>query len=55
MPKANVTQYAVLGLLTMQPRSGYDIKRFVESTISHFWHESLLQKWLLQNQMHLLL
>ena len=40
MPKANVTQYAVLGLLTMQPRSGYDIKRFVESTISHFWHES---------------
>jgi len=40
MPKANVTRYAVLGLLTMQPRSGYDIKRFVESTISHFWHES---------------
>ncbi len=40
MPKANVTRYAVLGLLNMQPRSGYDIKRFVESTLGHFWHES---------------
>ncbi len=40
MPKANVTRFAVLGLLNMQPRSGYDIKRFVESTLGHFWHES---------------
>jgi len=40
MPKANITRFAVLGLLNMQPRSGYDIKRFVESTLSHFWHES---------------
>ena len=40
MPKANITRFAVLGLLNMQPRSGYDIRRFVESTLSHFWHES---------------
>ena len=40
MPKPNVTQYAILGLLNAQPRTGYDIKRFVATTMSHFWNES---------------
>ena len=40
MPKQNLTQYAVLGLLNLEPRTGYDIKQFVGSTMSHFWNES---------------
>ncbi len=43
MPKTNLTQYTILGLLDMQPRSGYDIKQFVKSSMGHFWHES--QRW----------
>jgi DNA-binding PadR family transcriptional regulator len=40
MPKQNLTQYTVLGLLSLEPRTGYDIKQFVETTMSHFWNES---------------
>jgi PadR family transcriptional regulator AphA len=40
MPKQNLTQYAVLGLLNLEPRTGYDIKQFVDSTMGHFWNES---------------
>ncbi|MHC4218078.1 MAG: PadR family transcriptional regulator [Planctomycetota bacterium] len=40
MPKQNLTQYTVLGLLNLEPRTGYDIKQFVETTMSHFWNES---------------
>lgn len=36
----NRTTYAILGLLTQGPKSGYDIKREAETTISHFWKES---------------
>ena len=40
MPKQNLTQYAVLGLLNLEPRTGYDIKQFVDATMGHFWNES---------------
>ena len=40
MPKQNLTQYAVLGLLNLEPRTGYDIKQFVDTTMGHFWNES---------------
>ena len=32
--------WAVLGLLSLGPRSGYDIKRVVDRTIRHFWAAS---------------
>jgi DNA-binding PadR family transcriptional regulator len=32
--------WAVLGLLALGPRSGYDIKRSVDRTIRHFWAAS---------------
>jgi DNA-binding PadR family transcriptional regulator len=32
--------WAVLGLIALQPRSGYDIKRIVDRTIRHFWAAS---------------
>jgi len=34
------SRYAVLGILTVEPMSGYDIKKFIESSVSHFWRES---------------
>jgi PadR family transcriptional regulator AphA len=34
------TPFTILGCLTMRPMSGYDIKQFLEQTISHFWSES---------------
>ena len=34
------TQYAILGLLAMGPKSGYDIHKTVQSALSHFWRES---------------
>jgi DNA-binding PadR family transcriptional regulator len=38
--KLNRTAYAILGLLMFSPRTGYDIKREVETKIRHFWNES---------------
>lgn len=40
MTRTNRTEYAILGLLALGPRSGYDIKRDVEEALGHFWHES---------------
>lgn len=31
---------AILGVLTIEPMSGYDMKRFSERSLAHFWHES---------------
>ncbi len=40
MSRANPTEFAILGLLSKAPSSGYDIKREVEERLSHFWSES---------------
>lgn len=34
------TRWTVLGCLSIEPMSGYDIKRFIDRTIVHFWSES---------------
>lgn len=34
------TPYTILGCLTVEPMSGYDIKQFVDDCIAHFWNES---------------
>jgi PadR family transcriptional regulator AphA len=34
------TRYALLGILTNGPMSGYDMKQFIDESISHFWSES---------------
>jgi DNA-binding PadR family transcriptional regulator len=36
----NKTRYAILGVLSIKPCSGYDIKKFCDKTISHFWNEN---------------
>ncbi len=40
MATKNKTRYAILGVLNMKPCSGYDIKKFCDKTISHFWNEN---------------
>lgn len=40
MAKLNKTRYAILGVLEMHPCSGYDIKKFCDYGISHFWNEN---------------
>ncbi|MCU0611583.1 MAG: PadR family transcriptional regulator [Candidatus Eisenbacteria bacterium] len=40
MARTNKTRYAVLGLLSSGPKSGYDIRRESEHGIGHFWHET---------------
>ncbi|WP_066497933.1 PadR family transcriptional regulator [Abyssisolibacter fermentans] len=40
MPKINKTQYAILGVLSISPKSGYNIKKFIESSIGYFWNEN---------------
>lgn len=40
MPKTNRTKYAVLGMLSFQPMSGYDMKKGFDGSIAHFWNEN---------------
>jgi DNA-binding PadR family transcriptional regulator len=40
MPAVNKTRCALLGVLNMGAYSGYDIRRGIEQSIGHFWHES---------------
>lgn len=40
MAKENRGKYAILGLLSWGPMSGYGIKKAVEQSLSNFWNES---------------
>jgi PadR family transcriptional regulator, regulatory protein AphA len=40
MPRENKTRYAVLGLLSYGPASGYDIRRIYARSLGNFWNES---------------
>jgi PadR family transcriptional regulator, regulatory protein AphA len=40
MARANKTKYAILGLLSLKPASGYDIKKIVDESIGFFWNEN---------------
>lgn len=39
-PRARSTPYAVLGMLSVAPMSGYDIRKESEQSIGYFWSES---------------
>lgn len=43
MARPNRTRFAVLGMLAMGERSGYDLKKDFEHRMSHFWAESVGQ------------
>src|SRR5262245_13575968 len=38
--ESTAVTWAVLGLVALEPRTGYDIKRAVDRTIRHFWAAS---------------
>ena len=38
--KKSKTRFAVLGILSYGPMSGYDIKKFYEKNVAGFWNES---------------
>jgi DNA-binding PadR family transcriptional regulator len=40
MKKENTTKYAILGVLSIMPCSGYDIKKISDMSLSHFWSEN---------------
>jgi PadR family transcriptional regulator AphA len=40
MAHINTTQYALLGMLSFMPMSGYDLKKFIDKSISFFWSEN---------------
>jgi PadR family transcriptional regulator, regulatory protein AphA len=37
---SNRSEYAILGMLSLKPMSGYDIRKNVQQSIAHFWNES---------------
>lgn len=39
MTRENKAKFAVLGILSTSPSSGYDIKKMMEKTTNHFWRE----------------
>jgi len=43
MARTNRTRYVILGLLSLGPRSGYDIRREVREVTGYFWNESFGQ------------
>lgn len=40
MARRNKTRFAILGILSLDPKSGYEIRKFVKASIGYFWHES---------------
>jgi DNA-binding PadR family transcriptional regulator len=41
--KENKSRYALLGMLSLQPMSGYDLKKFTEGSTANFWQENYAQ------------
>ena len=40
MAMKNTTRYAILGILSLSPGSGYDIKKYCDTVIANVWHEN---------------
>ncbi len=40
MGRENKSKYAVLGVLSLGPMSGYDVKKTIEMSLGNFWSES---------------
>src|SRR5574341_1498722 len=38
--KASRSQYAILGMVSLRPMTGYEVKQTIERGIGNFWHES---------------
>jgi DNA-binding PadR family transcriptional regulator len=49
--RANTSRYAILGVLSRRPMSGYDVKKLIERSIAHFWNESYGQIYPILNRL----
>ncbi|TAK73072.1 MAG: PadR family transcriptional regulator, partial [Dehalococcoidia bacterium] len=36
-------KHALLGILSLEPMTGYEVKRFFDSSVQHFWNAELSQ------------
>jgi PadR family transcriptional regulator, regulatory protein AphA len=52
MARVNPTEFAILGLLAEEARTGYDIKKVVEERLSHFWSESFGHLYPMLRRLH---
>ncbi|GHO97988.1 hypothetical protein KSF_080360 [Reticulibacter mediterranei] len=43
MSKENKSRYALLGMLSLAPMSGYDLKKATDESIGYFWQENYAQ------------
>ena len=43
MSKENKSRFAILGMLSLSPMSGYDLRKNIETSVGHFWNESYPQ------------
>jgi DNA-binding PadR family transcriptional regulator len=43
MARATQTTTAVLGVLSIEPLTGYEVRRVIGDVLGHFWHESFGQ------------
>ena len=51
MMKENKSKYAIMGIMSMGPVSGYDIKKMFEKSLSFFWNESYGQIYPILNKL----
>jgi len=49
--KENKSKYAILGILSLGPMSGYDIKKMFQKSVAKFWNESYGQIYPILNRL----
>ena len=49
--RTNTSRYAILGVLSLCPMSGYDVKKLIGRSIAHFWNESYGQIYPILNRL----
>jgi PadR family transcriptional regulator, regulatory protein AphA len=49
--RTNTSRHAILGVLSLCPMSGYDVKKLIERSIAHFWNESYGQIYPILNRL----
>ena len=52
MAKTNTTDFALLGILNIEPMSGYDIRTYIRESIGYFWQESYGQIYPALRRLH---
>jgi DNA-binding PadR family transcriptional regulator len=50
-PRESTSRFAILGVLSLCPMSGYDVKKLIERSIAHFWNESYGQIYPILNRL----